>query len=68
VYTYLSGFSRLSSRSAFINIAEGKLRIKEYTSPISGEIAMLVGEAVVFLHFANRYTYSMIKKLGRYLH
>lgn len=43
------------------------LRIKEYTSPISGEVAILVDDAGMPLHFANRYAYSMIEKPGRSL-
>ena len=40
------------------------MRIKEYTSPLSGEIALLVDAEEMPLQFANRYAYSMIEKPG----
>ena len=43
------------------------MRIKEYTSPISGDIAMLVDDGGMPLRFANRYVYSMIEKPGKSL-
>lgn len=55
----------MSTSSVFVNVAGGKLRIKEYISPKSGEVAMLVNDAGMPLHFANRYAYSMLEKPGK---